>query len=144
MRLCRGQRFEFDERYATIEFATTASVRLSVYEQKEVPVSSLVSELRGFSGMMTNPHVGWVDIHYPTDGARPVVVSMLLAPAHCTFEYVQDLYETLADLISIPRDTPYELGASPQVPGSLGITGGESRFPEFPSYHNRDSFDLPE
>ena len=134
-----GQRFEFDQRFAVVEFSTASSARLSVHEQRLAPIDS-----GAFKHMLTNPHLGWIDFHFPTDAGRPSFANMELAPEFCIHDYAQALYLTLAEIIGIPKDTPYELHIRPKASAGLGILGGESRFPEILGYHNKDSFELPE
>jgi hypothetical protein len=138
MNLKHGQRFEFDERFAVVEFSTAASARVSVYEQRLVPFGSRV-----LPGRVANPHVGWIDFHYPTDGGRPAFANMELQPDFCTLDYAQALYLLLAEMMGIPCDTPFEIRVTPKTSEGLGILGGVSRFPEFPCYHNKDSFEAP-
>jgi hypothetical protein len=139
MNLEHGQRFEIDARFAVVEFSTASSVRLSVSEQRLVFVDAGT-----FRPLRTNPHIGWIDLHFPTDGGRPSFANMELAPEFCTRDYAQSLYLTLAEFICIPKDTPYELHIRPKATEGFGVLGGESRFLEISGYHNKDSFEQPE
>lgn len=136
----KGQRFEFDERFAVVEFATPGSVRVSVYESRLVPLESKRSKF--FARLKHNPHVGFVDIHYPTDGGRPVFVRMDLEERWCNLDDANSLYVVLAKELQIPNDAPYEIQVSEKAQTTVGVHG-DSRFCEICGYRNRDSFDVP-
>jgi len=137
----KGQKFEFDERFAVVEFATPGSVRLSVCESRLA--SADPERFPALAGLKHNPHVGFVDIHYPTDGGRPVFVRMDLEERWCDLEYATSLYAILANELRIPIDAPCEIHMS-QKAKTVVLEHGDSRFCEIPCYTNKDTFGIPD